>query len=1317
MDFAMDEMRERVVGDFRVLQSIGVGSGNQGTVYKAVCVQGGGLVQVGTVVALKIMPLNGDAEASMERLRQKTELLAQLDHPSVVKYLGCFVDKGAFVDSCVIVQEFLEGETLKERLSRFPGGLDVDEALRTMDDVLSALDYTASRGIVHRDLKPGNIFLCNSGAVKLIDFELARDDSSGTTSSSNNLLGSFDYMAPDFVDQSFSGDVKSDVFSMGVVLHEMLAGVTPYLPMHEDDKKADFAFFSRWSEDAPSPIRISSRIGRLLSRADVVLGRALSRERARRYDDFNSFRKGLADIRLRSLRNGPNTYLLLQFIGKGGFGEVFKARHRETGRLVAVKHLLKAAYAARFCREARIMSQLNDPCFVRLVDFFFASAGGEKEAFIVMNFLDGMPGSSLRNAIKSAGEMGLPPDEVLRAFRRYAHGLSVMHSRGIYHRDIKPSNLYYPAGKPEMAAIMDLGIARDVNGTATHGQIPGTLDYMPPEVVMSNNRGGSGMDIYALGLCLYEAITGKAGYPRLPSGSEGYVAFFARANACTPPSFSDRRVAGNHALLSLLEDMTNPDVNARLQSAAVVVSRIDSLLALRGGLGAGRKPAIRQDVSSARAKTRHAVAPEPNLVGSARSSQYGIARQGRGTSTKRSIPVVQRAHNSDAGNIRRHSVRPVRVPPLMVFVSLGFMAVVLAAWLGYVVFGDALKAKWAKHGLTAVLASYRQGNDSVAEKMETDWLARWSPAGYGWCRLGVGEFVSFTNRLELAKAAIRSELAARAFELARAEERRVCGEKIAACRRTDGSLDEANYAKLDGWTLPQWLEGDSAISLRLPGIGRCVADSINAKISIEPPETRRARLAEAYRLLKNTWTPRLISKTQLQKLSASVDAVSAWCVGVVKNASSDAIRIDDAEVGPGGSRTIMIKDGHPELRLITRAGYHPLPLPHDLDGRVFSVGDEAFSPMPVKVEIPLLERGVSCTIDGNRYNALEKVDIVPGVHKCVYSKPNCKDQTAEFSVYVNIPASVPEPGAWEWTDEYLAMRKKAMANKQQFLTAPVDVSVPRLEPGVVCLINGVERSCGVVKLKPGEYRFRYEKAGFEPQEGRFSIKAGDPFRLPDPDKWETLAAAAARKERDGRAGLQEMVRRKCEALWANEPVVGRQRRLQEAGVIVAKAVVDGILTDDEAKPLFANINMRKKWCVGKVENRCKVPVVVGGEPISAEATRLIVFEGGIPEKWRAVAEGYEVKELLRDFDERTIVLAESDFVPLDVIVDVPVTPADVTCHFEGSEISGTIRLKPGSYICQYRRRGYEKQTVCFHVEPGRRASIPPPGEWKANMQR
>lgn len=578
----MSELIGKMIGGFRILAEIN--SGGQGQVFKAVCEKppfDG--IDPGTVVAIKVMAVHDEGEPVLAKLEKVTGELVRLSHPNVVKYYGCFREIGPACGLYVVVQELLEGETLKHRLKQYPSGLDADEVLRIVDATLAGLECTAASGIVHRNVKPGNIFLCSDGGVKLIDFEDAYQMGDTTTPELGNLVGSFDYIAPDFMNSTFHGDERSDIFSMGVVMHETISGHMPYQRIEGKSGRADFmSFLSRWDRlrvDGTNPIRISLRAKRLLDHLDEVLEKALAPLPEDRYESFMAFRAGLKTIRYRDLKNGATVYRILQFIDAGEFGEVFKARLMGSDRLLAIKHLLKEAYAERFCREAKIMTRLDDSCFVHFVDFFMVHHAGCREAFLVMDFLPGMPGSSLRDAIKRTGGAPLPFRATLLAFARFAHGLSVLHCHGIIHRDIKPSNLYYPEGHPEHVVIMDLAIARDVNGSQTLGQVPGTLDYMPPEVVLTDNRGGPGMDIYALGLSLYEALTGKTAYPRLPTGSAAFAFFYERIKSKTQPTFDSPVVTSRPKLLQLLKDMTNLDPEKRIRDAAEVERRLSELAA------------------------------------------------------------------------------------------------------------------------------------------------------------------------------------------------------------------------------------------------------------------------------------------------------------------------------------------------------------------------------------------------------------------------------------------------------------------------------------------------------------------------------------------------------------------------------------------------------------------------------------------------------------------------------------------------------------------------------------------------------------------
>lgn len=1036
---------KKIIGGFRVLREIQVGSGSQGTVYKAVCeIDKFGIVDPGTVVALKVMAVQDDGKQHWRKLETRTAELSRLTHENIVRYYGCFSESGLFNDIHVVVQEYLEGVTLKEKLFGFRSGLDVDEALKVTNAALAGLEYISRYGIVHRDIKPGNIFLCENGSVKLIDFEIARQRGGTTTSTAGNIRGSFDYMAPDFIDPEFHGDEQSDVFSMGVVLHEALVGKTPYQRLEGAGKQANFAFLSRWSKalsDGSSPIYVSSRVKRLLAHATEVLEKALAPRREERYVNFSEFRKALKTVKFRYLPNGDKSYQILQFIGKGGFGEVFKARLRGTRQFVAVKHLLKAAYAERFYREAKIMKKLNDPCFVRLVDFFTMDVGNSREAFLVMAFLDGMPGSSLRDAIRGASDR-LPIHDVLTAFERYAHGLSVMHASQIYHRDIKPSNLYYPANRVWAAAIMDLGIARDVNGTVTHGQVPGTLDYMPPEVVLTDNRGDGGMDVYALGLCMYESLTGKTAYPRLPSGTASYPAFFERARNKERPNLSDKTVASDPELLGLIREMTELDPEKRINNAGIVSKRLRKILDDRFG-GPRVSESIAPDDNEIAAPTviTRVIPDDPTQV------------------TK----VVPENGNIPPDN-ENDPPRPNKkrfAPPVLLIVAIA------AAAIGFFCWKPVLK--------------YVQNRSAEAEA------------------------VSFYN------------------------------ERISDCILSDGRLHEGNYAELEKEKYPSSPAVVSALSGKFEKLRKTLVSAVRFNLKVEPPLTRRSRIKRARQLLNGKWARMLISPGEVEQLNREIDAAGAWCVSIVKNGCAFPVWIDGSEISAGGSKVMTYEDGHPENGIVMRPGFKPIHLPKDIDGKVYEITEDAFTAKPVRFSLPVFNSDIRCELEGRVRNPGEAVELLPGYYECRYSRETYKPQIVKFSVYANADVKVPGPAEWVHTEEFLEQEKKMMADRAKALAlerkrkeeeearkaeeakrkaeearikaeearkkAPVEVVIPSLESGVVCLFDGVEIKAGM-KLKPGRYLCVYRRSGYRDQDISFEVKAGVDCALPPPGLWQ-----------------------------------------------------------------------------------------------------------------------------------------------------------------------------------------------------------------------
>src|SRR5262245_62250765 len=182
-------------------------------------------------VAVKILPaaFTEDPER-LARFDREARLLAALNHSNIATIYG-LENPGA---GRAIVMELVEGETLARRLSQSGGGLDLSEAIGLGRQIAGALAAAHGKGIVHRDLKPANVMITPDGVAKILDFGLAKvsrssDDATVTSDGTRQgvVLGTAAYMSPEQA-QGNLVDGRSDVFSFGVVLYEMLTGRAPF---------------------------------------------------------------------------------------------------------------------------------------------------------------------------------------------------------------------------------------------------------------------------------------------------------------------------------------------------------------------------------------------------------------------------------------------------------------------------------------------------------------------------------------------------------------------------------------------------------------------------------------------------------------------------------------------------------------------------------------------------------------------------------------------------------------------------------------------------------------------------------------------------------------------------------------------------------------------------------------------------------------------------------------------------------------------------------------------------------------------------------
>ncbi len=266
---------------------------------------------------------------------------------------------------------------------------------------------------------------------------------------------------------------------------------------------------------------------------------------------------------------GP--YLTVDSLGQGGMGQVFKARHAETGQIVAVKVLpldkSTPEAIAGFQREIEAIERLKHPKLVAALD---AGVDGNVH-YLVTEYV---PGKDLRRLVREDGPLGMAA--AARIVFQVAEGLEYAHGQGFVHRDVKPGNvLVAPDGQ---AKLSDLGLAGPVDGDVEddprHGRIVGTADYLSPDQVRDPWSPSPAWDIYSLGCTLYYSVTGKVPFPG------GTTADKVRAHGELRP-LDPRRLNFrlSPAFVEVMADMMAKEPAQRIPSAREVRRRLEPFLA------------------------------------------------------------------------------------------------------------------------------------------------------------------------------------------------------------------------------------------------------------------------------------------------------------------------------------------------------------------------------------------------------------------------------------------------------------------------------------------------------------------------------------------------------------------------------------------------------------------------------------------------------------------------------------------------------------------------------------------------------------------
>jgi serine/threonine-protein kinase len=298
-------------------------------------------------------------------------------------------------------------------------------------------------------------------------------------------------------------------------------------------------------------------------------------------------------------------YEIVRRIGEGGMGAVYEARHAVIGKRVAVKVLLekfltKTDFVARLLQEARLASSIGHENIVDVTDFGTTDDG---RSFVVMEFLDGEALSQL-----IMREAPLPVERSLRIARQVASALGAAHAKGIYHRDVKPENVYLVRrGEADFVKVVDFGISKAVKQGGneegaeayrlTHtGLLLGTPLYMSPEQARGDEDLDHRVDIWALGVMMYECLTGE-----VPFRANNYLGIISQVltHTAATPSMVRPELGIPDAVEAVVMRAMAKDRTQRYQAMADLERDLERLLAgdqnvglpLAGeGPAAGRRP-------------------------------------------------------------------------------------------------------------------------------------------------------------------------------------------------------------------------------------------------------------------------------------------------------------------------------------------------------------------------------------------------------------------------------------------------------------------------------------------------------------------------------------------------------------------------------------------------------------------------------------------------------------------------------------------------------------------------------------------------------
>jgi len=268
-----DETTKRI-GDYEILKELG--AGGMGKVYQV------RNVITDRIEAMKVLlPDLASTPDLAARFLREVKLTASLDHPNICGLRTAFSNDNRLY----MVMEYVEGTTMATKLDMGP--LSVNEAVKYIGQVLSAVGYAHQRHIIHRDIKPANMMLTTQGVIKLMDFGIARSGDERGLTMTGTTLGSIGYMSPEQV-RGDPVDARSDLYSVGIVLYEFVTGRRPFLA------NSEYSIMAAHLNQAPKPpLELNPGLPAALN--EIIL-MAIAKDPARRFQAAEAFANALTTV-------------------------------------------------------------------------------------------------------------------------------------------------------------------------------------------------------------------------------------------------------------------------------------------------------------------------------------------------------------------------------------------------------------------------------------------------------------------------------------------------------------------------------------------------------------------------------------------------------------------------------------------------------------------------------------------------------------------------------------------------------------------------------------------------------------------------------------------------------------------------------------------------------------------------------------------------------------------------------------------------------------------------------------------------------------